>query len=166
MSIAAPNESAEQQTSRRKRYTEYRDGIAEVQRMVRDAYVAASMREKTISLDHSTGITKGDRARAAERAEFYMSIADEGLPPLLQGATIISKAALLRAQLPHLPLRPLEQRLGFWKRKILTPDAVASFFRHISGTVDIRQVACILDWCVALTIRYRAAMDVPGLRKI
>jgi hypothetical protein len=166
MSIAPPNESAEQQASRHKRYTEYRDGISEVQRMVKDAYVAASLREKTISQDHSTGITKGDRARAAERAEFYMSIADEGLLPLLQCAIIISKAALLHAQLPHLPVRPLEQRIEFWRRKIVTPDGVASFFRHMSGTVDIRQVACILDRCIVLTTGSRAATEAPGLRKI
>jgi hypothetical protein len=166
MSIAAPNESAEQQANRHKRYTEYRDGIAEVQRMVRDEYLAASLRETAISLDHRTGVTKGDRAQAADKAKFYLDISNEELLPLSRGALLISKAELLGAETPHLACRPLEQRLAFWKRKLVTPDGVASYFRHMSGTVDTRQVACILDWCVVLTIRYRAAMDVPGLRKI
>jgi hypothetical protein len=166
MSIAAPNESDEDQARRQARYKEYRAGIAEVQRMVKDAYLAASLKQTAISLDHSKGVTKGDRDRAAEKATFYLEISNEGLLPLSRGAHLISKAELLGAQMTHLACRPLDQRLAFWKRKLVTPDGFASFFRHMSGTVDIRQVACILDWCILLTIRSRATMDVPGLRKI
>jgi hypothetical protein len=166
LSIAPPNESEEQQARRHARYTEYRDRIAEVQRIVRDEYLAASLRETATSLDHRTGVTKGDRARAADKAKFYLDISNEELLPLSRGALLISKAELLGAEMPHLACRPLEQRLAFWKRKLVTPDGFASFFSLVSGTVDIRQVACILNRCVVLTIRSRAMAEVPGLRTI
>jgi hypothetical protein len=166
LSIAPPDESDEQQARRRARSTEYRAAIAEVQLMVRDAYTAASLREIAISEDHSAGVTKGDRARAAEKAKFYTDIAEEGLLPLFRHSTIICKRALLNSQMSHLACRPLNQRIHFWKTKLVTPDGFASFFRLISGTVDIRQVTCILNRCIVLTIRYRAMADVPGLRGI
>jgi hypothetical protein len=165
-SIALPNESDEEQARRHARHMEYRAGIAEVQRMVKDAYLAASLRETAISLDYSKSVTKGDRARAADKANFYLDISNEELLPLSRGALLISKAELLGAQMTHLACRPLAQRLSFWKRKLVTPDGFASFFGLVSGTVDIRQVACILNRCVVLTIRSRAMTDVPGLRAI
>jgi len=140
LSVIPAHETQQQQQAREAKIAEIETAIQTLQDAVKNMYEKHTITATKAAKNKDKGVSKGDRARARQKAKFYGALRRQDIQPALAGAEFATVAEIRAARIIPLHRRAPDEIKDFWKAKAISLEVFASFFGHITTAADIRYV--------------------------
>ena len=140
LSVIPARETQQQQQAREARIAEIEAAIRTLQDHVKNMYEKHTITATKAAKNKDKGVTKGDRARARQKAKFYGALRREDIQPALAGAEFATVAEIRAARIVPLHRRASDEIKDFWKLrrsswKSLRRSSATPLQLPISGTL-------------------------------